>query len=180
VLVLRSYPDGTFLPKSLLGLFELVIAPKCLDPYPSTKAHLATAGHSIIYAQDIMAINEAQRRSSSSTTSSSTSSSSASSSVLSATDTSATQNAAAAAAATGSFSKRFAAKFQPFSTLKPVPMADTAMFSVAPLDIDGEVSQLTLDRLTLLTGIVCPVYHGRMGICISSYSYSCACTCTYM
>ncbi len=28
VLVLRSFPDGAFLPKSLLGLFELVIAPR--------------------------------------------------------------------------------------------------------------------------------------------------------
>jgi hypothetical protein len=61
VLVLRSYPDGTFLPKSLLGLFELVIAPKCLEPYPATKAHLATAGHSILYAQDILTLNQAQR-----------------------------------------------------------------------------------------------------------------------
>ena len=61
VLVLRSYPDGTFLPKSLLGLFELVIAPKCLEPYPATKTHLATAGHSILYAQDIVTLNEAQR-----------------------------------------------------------------------------------------------------------------------
>ena len=34
VLVLRSYPDGKLLPKSLLGLFESIVAPKCLDPFP--------------------------------------------------------------------------------------------------------------------------------------------------
>ena len=28
------------------------------------------------------------------------------------------------------------------------------MFAIAPLDVDGEVSQLTLDRLTLLRGIM--------------------------
>lgn len=33
-------------------------------------------------------------------------------------------------------------------------MAGAALFSIAPLDVDGEVSQLTLDRLTLLRGIM--------------------------
>ena len=36
VLVLRSYPDGTLLPKSLLGLFELVIAPRYLSVTPAS------------------------------------------------------------------------------------------------------------------------------------------------
>lgn len=37
VLVLRSYPDGKLLPKSLLGLFESLVAPKCLDPFPEVR-----------------------------------------------------------------------------------------------------------------------------------------------
>jgi hypothetical protein len=39
VLVLRSYPDGKLLPKSLLGLFERLVAPKCLDPFPEVSGH---------------------------------------------------------------------------------------------------------------------------------------------
>lgn len=37
VLVLRSYPDGKLLPRSLLGLFERLVAPKCLDPFPEVR-----------------------------------------------------------------------------------------------------------------------------------------------
>jgi hypothetical protein len=40
VLVLRSYPDGKLLPKSLLGLFERLVAPKCLDPFPEVRGFL--------------------------------------------------------------------------------------------------------------------------------------------
>eukprot|EP00960_Hanusia_phi_P046076 757606-Hanusia_phi.AAC.2 len=58
VLVLRSYPDGNLMPKSLLGIFERLIAPKCLDPFPKVKKHLHDAGHSIIYAKDILLLNQ--------------------------------------------------------------------------------------------------------------------------
>ena len=140
VLVLRSYPDGTFLPKSLLGLFELVIAPKCLDPYPATKAHLATAGHSIIYAQDIVAINEAQRASTASAAAAASSppprGGPGSSSP---TQTSAAESAPPAQAGAAAVS---------------VSDSGASLFAVAPLDVDGEVSQLTLDRQTLLRGIM--------------------------
>mmetsp|Transcript_504 Transcript_504/g.1078 ORF Transcript_504/g.1078 Transcript_504/m.1078 type:complete len:734 (-) Transcript_504:15-2216(-) len=53
VLVLRSYPDGRLLPRSLLGLFERLIAPKCLDPFPEVKRHMQKGGHSVVYAQVI-------------------------------------------------------------------------------------------------------------------------------
>jgi len=34
VLVLRSYPDGRRMPQGYLGLFERLVSPKCLDPFP--------------------------------------------------------------------------------------------------------------------------------------------------
>ena len=130
VLVLRSYPDGVFLPKSLLGLFELIIAPKCLDPYPATKAHLATAGHSVLYAQDIMRLNEAQRAPASAR---------------------APAPAAKAPGASGSILSRWRSQTSKGDAASREP---PQMFGVSPLDVDGEVSQLTLDRLTLLRGIM--------------------------
>jgi hypothetical protein len=58
VLVLRSFPDGRSLPRSLLGIFEKLVAPKCLDPYPETQQHMQSGGHTLIYAQDILCLNE--------------------------------------------------------------------------------------------------------------------------
>ncbi|KAJ1489382.1 hypothetical protein T484DRAFT_1780252 [Baffinella frigidus] len=59
VLVLRSFPDGRKLPKSLLGLFERVVAPKCLAPFPKVREHLLKEGHSVAYAEDVLRLNRA-------------------------------------------------------------------------------------------------------------------------
>ncbi len=61
VLVLRSFPDGRPLPRSLLGIFERVVAPKCLDPFPETQRHMHAGGHTLLYAHDILCLNRAVR-----------------------------------------------------------------------------------------------------------------------
>ncbi len=61
VLVLRSYPDGRLLPRSLLGIFENWVAPKCIDAFPATQTHMQNGGHSLVYAQDMLCLNEAAR-----------------------------------------------------------------------------------------------------------------------
>ena len=58
VLVLRSYPDGRRMPQGYLGLFERLVAPKCLDPFPKVKKYMISLKHSERYSEDILRLNE--------------------------------------------------------------------------------------------------------------------------
>jgi len=58
VLVLRSYPDGRRMPQGYLGLFERLVAPKCLDPFPRVKDYMINLKHSERYAEDVLRLNE--------------------------------------------------------------------------------------------------------------------------
>ena len=58
VLVLRSYPDGRRMPQGYLGLFERLVAPKCLDPFPRVKDYMISLKHSERYSEDILLLNE--------------------------------------------------------------------------------------------------------------------------
>jgi len=58
VLVLRSYPDGRRMPQGYLGLFERLVAPKCLDPFPRVKDYMISLKHSERYSEDILQLNE--------------------------------------------------------------------------------------------------------------------------
>ena len=58
VLVLRSYPDGRRMPQGYLGLFERLVAPKCLDPFPRVKDYMISLKHSERYAEDVLRLNE--------------------------------------------------------------------------------------------------------------------------
>ncbi len=58
VLVLRSYPDGRRMPQGYLGLFERLVAPKCLDPFPAVKDYMISLKHSERYSEDILRLNQ--------------------------------------------------------------------------------------------------------------------------
>jgi len=136
VLVLRSYPDGKLLPRSLLGLFERLVAPKCLDPFPEVKSHLTSGGHSVVYAEDILKLNSAVARPSE--------------------DIDEIQVDDAR-----DVGRQLAAKTSKWLGLpglvkneREQARREPYLFAISPLDTDGEVSQLTLNREVLLNGIM--------------------------
>uniref|UniRef100_A0A7S4KDK0 Calmodulin n=1 Tax=Guillardia theta TaxID=55529 RepID=A0A7S4KDK0_GUITH len=138
VLVLRSFPDGKPMPKSLLGLFERLVAPKCLDPFPSVKYHLQSAGHSVIYARDLLRLNEA------------VSPPSTDPDDVQMDDARDVGRIIAVQAANWAG----ISSMEMFDAMHPMP-SSTHLFAVAPLDTDGNaLSSLELNRDALLRGIM--------------------------
>eukprot|EP00286_Rhodomonas_abbreviata_P003780 CAMPEP_0181344842 /NCGR_PEP_ID=MMETSP1101-20121128/32417_1 /TAXON_ID=46948 /ORGANISM="Rhodomonas abbreviata, Strain Caron Lab Isolate" /LENGTH=880 /DNA_ID=CAMNT_0023456729 /DNA_START=124 /DNA_END=2763 /DNA_ORIENTATION=+ len=139
ILVLRSYPDGKLLPRSLLGLFERLVAPKCLDPFPQVKSHLQSAGHSIVYAEDILKLNAAVEPSEDK--------------MEEVQVEDARDVGRLLAAQTARWSGMANADLLQQDALEEFGEGPH-LFAVSPLDTDGEVSQLTLNREVLLRGIM--------------------------
>lgn len=144
VLVLRSFPDGRKLPKSLLGLFERLVAPKCLAPFPKVREHLLKEGHSIAYAEDVLRLNAAVVD------------------IGDDTEEIEMDDARDVGRSIARMNLEWVQgnqdRRQGFTrgskTLELPQSRDPYLLSIAPLDTDGEVSQLSLKRDVLLHGIM--------------------------